>query len=99
MAETPWGDDGVDDSAYNDLICPHGYADDEECYWCDPREEDPEMSERTVIAEVLAFFDDYIAHHPACADVDHEPCGPCRARALRADLSALGYESAAGPHP
>lgn len=33
---TPWGDDGVDDSAYDDYLCPHGYEPEEDCEWCEP---------------------------------------------------------------
>jgi hypothetical protein len=32
---TPWGDDAVDESSYNDDICPHGFSEDEQCCWCD----------------------------------------------------------------
>ena len=42
MTETPWGDDGVDDSSENDDVCHHRVPFDEDCEFCELEDEDAE---------------------------------------------------------
>lgn len=65
--DTIYGDDGVDDSAYNDAMCPHGFEGDEECSWCDAwmYEED---DLRTCSCEYC---------HCPLRTINGEPCAHC----------------------